>query len=147
MAFCGSVQSTNMPIICAGDTISWSSSRSRVATASCSNIGTAIYVSVNNRNQGKRQIHVPGASGFGSRSKNNNTRGRNTPNTVSALDSRRYRARDRPPRDSLGPVASSAPPAYRSRRHAPARPKSCPPTRAWRARRTTTPESFPHLLR
>ena len=43
MAFCGSVHSTNMPMICAGDTISWSSSRSRVATASCSNIGIEIY--------------------------------------------------------------------------------------------------------
>jgi hypothetical protein len=71
--------------------------------SSCVRVG-AIGISVN---------RVPGASGSGSPSTNNDIRGRNTPNTVSALDSLPYRARDRPPQDSLGPVASLAPPKRR----------------------------------
>ena len=160
MAFCGSVQSTNMPIICAGETISWSSSKSRVASASCSKIGTAIcrhaarMMNISQKNarqkiRGNTRTTVPDTSASDSRSTNNNTRERNTPNTVSTPDSRPYLATDRPPPDSLKPAAcvGLAHPPKPPRADAPFHPKSYPPRRAWRVRRTRALVLFQRLRR
>ena len=96
---CESVQSTNIHMIWAADTISWSSSKSCVATASCSNIGTEIYPhrSMSAVKRANDQSTVPSTSDSGSCLTNNNTWGRNMLNTVSVLGSRQYQTSDRRP--------------------------------------------------